>query len=195
MAINTVADLLSATQELLLERGESKTTLRAITELANANVAAVNYHFGSRDALIQQAYKSALEEVTLSQGSRLRALEDKAGLEEFVQVWLGPLLDPKSVSKREKDLWALLQRGSMEHSPQLESLMPTPEAMEKSPLIALLKKRLPNLEISEIVFRHNAILSGLGGFIRTASSSPANKAGATQLKLLITRWVLASLRG
>ena len=55
MAINTSGEILAATQKLLLERGESKTTLRAITELADANVAAVNYHFGSRDALIKKA--------------------------------------------------------------------------------------------------------------------------------------------
>jgi len=195
MAINTAAEILAATQKLLLERGESKTTLRAITELAEANVAAVNYHFGSRDSLIRQAYKSAVEEVTMSQGSRLQALDEKASLEEFVQVWLGPLLDPKSVSKREKDLWALLQRGSMENSPQLESLMPSPEEMERSPLIGLLKKRLPNLDNAEIVFRHNAIMAGLGGFIRNSMSSTTSKANAAQIKQHVSRWVLASLRG
>jgi AcrR family transcriptional regulator len=195
MAMNTAADILAATQKLLLERGEAKTTLRAVTELANANVAAVNYHFGSRDALIQQAYLSALQEVTVSQGTRLQSLEANAGLEEFVNIWLGPLLEPKSVSKREKDLWALLQRGSIENSPQFQRLVPSVEEMAKSPLIAMLKKRLPNLENSEIVFRHNAIMAGLGGLIRGSNASATNKQNATELKDFVSRWVLASLRG
>jgi AcrR family transcriptional regulator len=195
MAINTAAEILAATQRLLLERGESKTTLRAITEIAEANVAAVNYHFGSRDALIRQAYLSALTEVTASQGARLQSLDEKADLEEFVNVWLGPLLDPKSVSKRERELWTLLQRGSVENSPQLQELMPSMQEMELSPLIALLGKKLPNLDRAEIVFRHNAILLGLGGLLRGSMGASSGKPNAASTKSFISRWVLASLRG
>ena len=195
MAINTAADILAATQKLLLERGESKTTLRAITEIAEANVAAVNYHFGSRDELIRQAYLSALTEVTSSQGARLQSLDEKADLEEFVNVWLGPLLDPKSVSKRERDLWTLLQRGSVENAPQLQELMPSMQEMELSPLITLLGKKLPHLDRSEIVFRHNAILLGLGGLLRGSMGASSVKTGAASTKSFVSRWVLASLRG
>ena len=195
MAINTSAEILAATQKLLLERGESKTTLRAITELAEANVAAVNYHFGSRDELIRQAYLSALTEVTTSQGAKLQSLDEKADLEEFVNVWLGPLLDPKSVSKRERDLWTLLQRGSIEYAPQLQELMPSMQEMELSPLIALLGKKLPHLDRSEIVFRHNAILLGLGGLLRGSMGASSGKPSAAATKSFVSRWVLASLRG
>jgi len=193
--MNTAAEILAATQKLLLERGESKTTLRAITEIAEANVAAVNYHFGSRDQLIRQAYLSALTEVTASQGSRLQLLDEKADLEEFVNVWLGPLLEPKSVSKRERDLWTLLQRGSVENAPQLQELMPSMQEMELSPLIALLGKKLPHLERSEIVFRHNAILLGLGGLLRGSMGASSGKPSAAATKSFVSRWVLASLRG
>jgi AcrR family transcriptional regulator len=195
MAINTAAEILAATQRLLLEIGESKTTLRAITEIAEANVAAVNYHFGSRNELIRQAYLSALTEVTASQGARLQSLDEKADLEEFVNVWLGPLLDPKSVSKRERDLWTLLQRGSVENAPQLQELMPSMQEMELSQLIAFLGKKLPHLDRSEIVFRHNAILLGLGGLLRGSMGASSVKPSAASTKSFVSRWVLASLRG
>jgi AcrR family transcriptional regulator len=195
MAINTAAEILAATQKLLLERGESKATLRAITEIAEANVAAVNYHFGSRDELIRQAYLSALTEVTSSQGARLQSLDEKADLEEFVNVWLGPLLDPKSLSKRERDLWTLLQRGSVENAPQLQELMPSMQEMELSPWITLLGKKLPHLDRSEIVFRHNAILLGLGGLLRGSMGAFSVKPSAASTKSFVSRWVLASLRG
>jgi AcrR family transcriptional regulator len=195
MAMNTASEILVATQKLLLERGESKTTLRAITELADANVAAVNYHFGSRDELIRQAYLSALTEVTTSQGARIQSLDEKADLEELVNIWLGPLLEPKSVSKRERDLWTLLQRGSVENVPQLQELMPSMQEMELSPLIAFLGKKLPHLDRSEIVFRHNAILLGLGGLLRGSMGSSTSKPNAASTKSFVSRWVLASLRG
>jgi AcrR family transcriptional regulator len=192
MAINTAAEILEATQELLLAKGEAKTTLRAITERAQANVAAVNYHFGSRDQLIRQAYLSALNEVTMSQGARIQALDVDADLEAFVNVWLGPLLNPDSVSKRERDLWTLLQKGSVENAPQLQELMPSMQEMEVSPLIALLAKKLPHLDHSEIVFRHNAILLGLGGLLRGSPVSPSN---SREVRGFVSRWVLASFRG
>jgi AcrR family transcriptional regulator len=192
MAINTAAEILEATQELLLAKGEAKTTLRAITERANANVAAVNYHFGSRDQLIRQAYLSALNEVTMSQGARIQALDAGADLEAFVNVWLGPLLNPDSVSKRERELWTLLQKSSVESTPQLQELMPSMQEMELSPLVALLAKKLPHLDHSEIVFRHNAILLGLGGLLRVDSESASN---SPEARALASRWVLASFRG
>ncbi len=195
MATNTASEILDATQKLLLERGESKTTLRAITELADANVAAVNYHFGSRDELIRQAYLSALAEVTTSQGARIQSLDEKADLEELVNIWLGPLLEPKSVSQREIDLWNLLQRGSVENVPQLQALMPSMQEMELSPLIALLGKKLPHLDRTEIVFRHNAILLGLGGLLRSSIGTSIGKQSAASTKSFVSKWVLASLRG
>ena len=193
--MNTASEILDATQKLLLERGESKTTLRAITELADANVAAVNYHFGSRDELIRQAYLSALTEVTTSQGARIQSLDEKADLEELVNIWLGPLLEPKSLSKRERDLWNLLQRGSVENVPQLQALMPSMQEMELSPLIALLGKKLPHLDRTEIVFRHNAILLGLGGLLRSSIGTSIGKQSAASTKSFVSKWVLASLRG
>jgi AcrR family transcriptional regulator len=195
MAMNTASEILDATQKLLLERGESKTTLRAITELADANVAAVNYHFGSRDELIRQAYLSALTEVTASQGARIQSLDEKADLEELVNIWLGPLLEPKSVSQRERDLWNLLQRGSVENVPQLQALMPSMQEMELSPLIALLGKKLPHLDRTEIEFRHNAILLGLGGLLRSSIGASSGRQSAASTKSFVSKWVLASLRG
>jgi AcrR family transcriptional regulator len=192
MSNNTKAEILRSTQDLLLAIGESKTTLRAITERAKANVAAVNYHFGSRDNLIRKAYLSALHEVTSNQGSRIQAISADAELEDFVSVWLAPLLKPESVTKRERELWTLLQRGSIENAPQLRELMPSAQEMELSPLIALLAKKLPHLKPAEIAFRHNAILMGLGGLLRGAAGSPS--VGAEDRDFVI-RWVVSSFKG
>ena len=89
----------------------------------------------------------------------------------------------------------MLQRGSVENAPQLQELMPTMQEMELSPLIALLGKKLPHLDRSEIVFRHNAILLGLGGLLRGSMGSSTSKPNAASTKSFVSRWVLASLRG
>lgn len=53
---NTVDKILDAAQELFAERGFAETSLRMITSKAEVNLAAVNYHFGSKEALIQATF-------------------------------------------------------------------------------------------------------------------------------------------
>ncbi|MDX1456200.1 MAG: TetR/AcrR family transcriptional regulator [Marinobacter sp.] len=53
---DTVDRILDAAEELFAERGFSETSLRMITSKANVNLAAVNYHFGSKNALIQAVF-------------------------------------------------------------------------------------------------------------------------------------------
>lgn len=52
----TVDRILDAAEELFAERGFSDTSLRMITSKAKVNLAAVNYHFGSKNALIHAVF-------------------------------------------------------------------------------------------------------------------------------------------
>ncbi len=56
--------LLQATQGCLRARGLAETSSRAITERAGANLAAITYHFGSKDQLVAVALASELQEWT-----------------------------------------------------------------------------------------------------------------------------------
>ncbi|MFF0489568.1 TetR/AcrR family transcriptional regulator [Nocardia sp. NPDC003482] len=53
--MGTRDDLLSAAKECLAERGYARTTVRDIVFRSGSNLAAINYHFGTRDALLEQA--------------------------------------------------------------------------------------------------------------------------------------------
>ncbi|HLM86652.1 MAG TPA: TetR/AcrR family transcriptional regulator [Solirubrobacteraceae bacterium] len=55
MAGNTKAALLDAAKRLVFERGYSGTSVRELAATAGTNIAAVNYHFGSREKLLNQA--------------------------------------------------------------------------------------------------------------------------------------------
>jgi AcrR family transcriptional regulator len=52
---DTKAALLRAAKELVLERGYAGTSVRELATVAGANLGAVNYHFGSREKLLDQA--------------------------------------------------------------------------------------------------------------------------------------------
>ncbi|GAA4049324.1 TetR/AcrR family transcriptional regulator [Nonomuraea soli] len=48
-------DLLAAAKQCLSERGYARTTVRDIVAVSGSNLAAINYHFRSKDALLTQA--------------------------------------------------------------------------------------------------------------------------------------------
>lgn len=57
----TVERILDAAEVLFAERGFAETSLRTITGAAGVNLAAVNYHFGSKKALIQAVFVRFLD--------------------------------------------------------------------------------------------------------------------------------------
>lgn len=63
--------ILAAAIELIGREGMQKVTMRRIASLAKVNVAAMNYHFRSKDALIQEALKkffSSMQSIFLLAG-------------------------------------------------------------------------------------------------------------------------------
>lgn len=57
----TVERILDAASALFAERGYAETSLRTITTSAGVNLAAVNYHFGSKKSLIQAVFARVLQ--------------------------------------------------------------------------------------------------------------------------------------
>lgn len=62
-AARTRERLLDAAERLFAGRGFEATSLRDVTSQAKANIAAVNYHFGSKDALVRAVFERRLGEV------------------------------------------------------------------------------------------------------------------------------------
>ncbi|MDA3798461.1 MAG: TetR family transcriptional regulator [Kiritimatiellae bacterium] len=60
----TKQHLLDSACELFAKQGFDKTTMRNITDAAETNVAAVNYHFGDKENLYFESFKHAAEIAT-----------------------------------------------------------------------------------------------------------------------------------
>ena len=96
MATNTKERILDAAEELFADRGFPSTSMRDITQGADANIAAVNYHFGSKEALLLAVLKRRIEPVNQARVARLDELESSAGdqpisTEELVRTFLTPV--------------------------------------------------------------------------------------------------------
>src|SRR3954449_9314858 len=87
----TRARLMDAALDLLDERGEG-VTLRELTDAADANVAAVSYHFGSLGSLCDAAIEDALEHYLDAQQEAVSALGPDATVEELAAAFARPMI-------------------------------------------------------------------------------------------------------
>ncbi|WP_043526320.1 TetR/AcrR family transcriptional regulator [Litchfieldella xinjiangensis] len=78
---DTVTRILDTAEVLFAERGFAETSLRNITSKAKVNLAAVNYHFGSKKALIQAVFARYLDPFTERFHAALDGLEAEYGNE------------------------------------------------------------------------------------------------------------------
>ena len=86
--------ILAAAEELFARTGVARTSLRAITALARVNLAAVNYHFGSKDGLVEEVYRRRLEPLNRARLANLDRLEKrrrKPSLEEVLEAFMTPV--------------------------------------------------------------------------------------------------------
>jgi AcrR family transcriptional regulator len=89
--------LLDAAEQLFADKGFDVVSVRDVTQLAKANVAAVNYHFGSRDGLIALVVTRYMMPVNEERLARLETLEKKWSgkaipLEEIIEAFVRPLV-------------------------------------------------------------------------------------------------------
>src|SRR2546428_12696815 len=70
--------ILDVAEELFMLHGFEGTSMRLLTSHAEVNLAAVNYHFGSEDALIEALFRRKLDPMDTARSAELERLEDGA---------------------------------------------------------------------------------------------------------------------
>jgi len=88
--------ILDIAEQLFAEQGLGQTSLRAITAAAGVNLAAVHYHFGSKEALVYAIFERRLKPMNAERLRRLdelEALHDTVPLNELIQAFVAPPLE------------------------------------------------------------------------------------------------------
>ena len=93
---NTTGCILEAAKRLFAEGGFRGTSMRLITQDAGVNLAAVNYHFGSKEGLLREVLRHRLDPIMFERRERLEALKREVGegplpLERLVEACLLPI--------------------------------------------------------------------------------------------------------
>ncbi len=75
---DTKQRILDSAEYLFAQNGYRGTSLRAITGKADVNLAAVNYHYGSKDGLLEEVIKRRLLPLNRTRMQRIDAVRQKA---------------------------------------------------------------------------------------------------------------------
>lgn len=89
--------ILDAAERLFMENGYEATSMRSITGAAEVNLAAVNYHFGSKEALLREVFRRRLAWLNHERLQALDRLEQQAGgaplkPSQILEAFFGTLL-------------------------------------------------------------------------------------------------------
>jgi AcrR family transcriptional regulator len=79
--------LLEAARRLILEKGFAATTARDLVSASGTNLGSIGYHFGSREALLNQAIEALFDEWTELVASAAFSEQDAAPLERVTASW------------------------------------------------------------------------------------------------------------
>jgi AcrR family transcriptional regulator len=105
---------LDAALDLLAERGEDGVTLRELTDAAEANVAAVSYHFGSLKALCDAAIEQGLERYLDAQQEAVSTLGEESTLKELAAAFARPMVRALAVGGRDLAVMRIVARAGVD---------------------------------------------------------------------------------
>lgn len=86
--------ILGAAEELFAQFGFAGTSLRQVTSRADVNIAAVNYHFGSKENLVNEVFRRRMDEMSQQRMAALKAAqkEHPGELEPILAAFVEPAL-------------------------------------------------------------------------------------------------------
>lgn len=171
---DTVERILHSATILFAERGFAETSLRTITGMADVNLAAVNYHFGSKKELIQAVFYRFLSPYCRELDARLDEMEknspegENLSAEELLSCMFNTLLvSTEEVHENPQIFMRLLSLAYTQSQEHLRHFLIASFDTSYSRFVELIKKVCPGLDAVEFYWR---LYFMLGAGVFTLSS-------------------------
>ncbi|MBW3567710.1 MAG: TetR family transcriptional regulator [Proteobacteria bacterium] len=158
--------ILATAERLFAEAGIGATSLRTITTAAGVNLAAVNYHFGSKDALVEAVYRRHLEPLNHARLRRLEMIEQAANgepldVETIVRAFVEPLVEQARTGASGAVLTRLLAQSLHEAAGYVERFYARENDAVLQRYRDAMQRAIPALSPDEICWRLNFMLGTL----------------------------------
>jgi AcrR family transcriptional regulator len=160
---STKERILGAAETLFARHGFAGASLRQVTAAANVNLAAVNYHFGSKDNLIEEVFRRRLDELN---ARRLDALKTAlASGETRLEAVLGAFIRPALALSLDHTgghaFMRMLARAYAEHDERLRKFLSDNYGHVLREFAAAFADLLPHLDKEALYWRLDFITGAL----------------------------------
>lgn len=196
--------LLDSAEHLFAERGFETVSVRDITQLAKANVAAINYHFGTRDGLIGLVVTRYLAPINDERLARLESLERKwsgkaVPVEEILDAYVRPLMGIVRKSELSERLFCTLLGRIF--ALQGQGYPPAIEEQARQVnerFTRALGKSLPSVVPEELVWRHHLVVGAMIHLLihqETLQRTSNGAAGTPTMEATLSRFIRFAAAG
>jgi AcrR family transcriptional regulator len=202
----TQTRILDVAEELFMQHGFEGASMRMLTAKAGVNLAAINYHFGSKDALIEAVFRRRLDAMNAERIAELEHLEkDAAGrplaadaiIRAFIGASLRMIEDTRSGGR---NFTRLLGRAYTEPAKPIRQLIGQMYAPAMERYKAAFSKALPELPKDELVWRMHFMFGTLAYTLAAtdtvqliAGAKPEDRYDAQVLQDRLTAFMSAGL--
>src|ERR1700674_967063 len=164
---DTKTRILDAAEQLFMEHGFEATSLRSLTTAASVNLAAVNYHFGSKEELFQAVLTRRLDPMNAERIKLLERIErESAGrplsCEKVLFAMLIPALKLARDEKRGgKNFLRLVGRAYADPAPFIRHFLSAQYAEMIGRYKEAFLRALPHLSRQELTWRLHFVMGAL----------------------------------
>ena len=192
--LRTRARLMDAALNLIAERGEGGVTLRELTDAADANVAAVSYHFGSLGSLCEAAIEDALERYLDAQQEAVGALGPESTLEDLAAAFARPMMRALSSEGRDLAVMRIVARSGIDPPREWDRLDARFEQI-RADCRRVLKANVPDVRDKELDFRTRAVAGMLNWLVLAPVRQDLRGKSKKQLERLLVPVLAGAFRG
>lgn len=165
--VSTKSRILDAAEELFSEKGFAETSMRDITSHADVNLASVNYHFGSKEELINAVFLRVIEPLIKAMEAALVELKKQVDFEsDTLEKAITVLVKATMARSREMKggggiFMRLLSRAYADPEATVRNYLVKKYSPVLVGYVELLAKVLPNVSAEEIYWRFYYMLGSL----------------------------------
>lgn len=192
--LRTRTRLIDAALDLLAERGEDGVSLRELTDAAQANVAAVSYHFGSLKSLCDVAIEYALERYLDAQQEAVSGLGAGASLEALAAAFARPMMRAVAVGGRELDVMRIVARAGIDPPHGWDRFDASFDRI-RSDVVRVLKANVPGVRHEELIFRTRCAAGLLNWLVLAPVGTELRKKSEKQIERRLVPVLAGIFRG
>jgi AcrR family transcriptional regulator len=194
VGLRTRTRLLDAALDLISERGEDGVTLRELTDAAEANIAAVSYHFGSLRSLCAAAVEHALERYLDAQQEAVNTLDAESTLEALAAAFAGPMLRALAAGGRDLAVMRIVARAGID-PPQGWDRFDARFDGIRADVLRVLRANVPDVNDQELTFRTRCVAGMLNWLALAPAGSELRNKSEKQLARLMVPVIAGAFRG